>query len=265
MDTSEQLKLLQGKLDEIATRLFPQVEILADLVLMELLADGKGYSLTLDELEALVVEAYTEGWHLMSAFQKEVLGLDTQIDEMLDAFAVNAAETQGALVKDSMLVHVKNVVAAAVTSATTAAVAVATSYITLTVTETITGAGKNAADTVGTIFPSTHKQFARVRDVAEPRSDHTVLEEKIIGVDEYWNLGGFLVLAPRDPSLPASQRFGCQHTNIYMALAPDDPRMELVGKGVGCTAAFAKAHNDGILAERANVLHKIRQQQSTWS
>lgn len=213
---------VREQLELVAEKLYPEVEGLAQLI-FDAILEGAQYDANLNDLEALVTEAYQEGWHHMADWQKEILNEGSEIDESLDDYASIVSAAHGGLVTRSLVSQVTRAIA-------TGAVAMAVSYVALTVNETVTGAGKDATDALATYYSPTHKQFARIRAVKEPRIEHSILEGQIIAVDDYWELGGYLVLAPRDPELPPSQRFNCQHANVYLNIPAGSPLLAQVAK-----------------------------------
>lgn len=238
-EIKSRLELLQKNIEKIVKKLYPEIEGLSQVIYEKILYEKGGYTSDLNELERVVKEAYLESWGTSADFQEDMFDLEeyerlTDYSELVEAAAVS----QGGLVKRSFLAHAQKI-------ATASAVAVTVGYLALVVNETVVGAAKNATDSLGDYYAPTHKQFARARAVEEPREGHQLLEESIIAFGDLWDINGYLVHAPRDPSLPPSERFNCQHVNIYMILRKGNPLLKQVTKrdsGIYVPAHQARAY-----------------------
>jgi len=74
----------------------------------------------------------------------------------------------------------------------------------------VTDAVRMGTRSSATVNGATRKQFIRLRPVQEPRA-HSILEGKIIGVDELFNIGGYMVYGPGAAELPWSEKAFCGH------------------------------------------------------
>lgn len=223
-EIKSRLDKLQKNIEKIVKKLYGNVEGLSQDIYEKILFDQGGYTNDLYELERLVKEAYLESWVAGADFQQDMFDVeDYERVADYEDLVTAAATAQGHLVKRSFLAHAQKL-------ALSAAVGVTVGYLALLVNETVVGATKNATDSLGDYFAPTHKQFARARAVEEPREGHQLLEETIIAFADLWDIGGYLVHAPRDPALPPSERFNCQHVNVYMILRKGNPLLKQVTK-----------------------------------
>lgn len=74
---------------------------------------------------------------------------------------------------------------------------------------------RSGANSSAQYFDARRKKFIRVRRAKDPRA-HSRLEGDIIGINEQWNIDGYLVDAPGSAALPWSSRAFCGHIAWFL-------------------------------------------------
>ncbi|ULH15993.1 hypothetical protein MF271_05000 [Deinococcus sp. KNUC1210] len=174
------------------------------LELWQRLKDGKSPDRPLSAIETVARLAGFESFEAgATQQQRELIGAAALDRPLLDA-AVTVGKQRGLIVRERALAVLAEYSEAMVSP-----------YARLAASVLVNDSIRTGTRASGTYHGATRKEFVRIREPLQPRA-HSSLEGTVIGIDELFDIGGYMVYGPGDPALPLSERAWCGHVLKFL-------------------------------------------------